>query len=66
MHIAKNHLVAKQKLLNEAKELFQSTVKERMFTLIDKDFSSLMSSERIKVIKMCLDYRFQEINKRIL
>lgn len=51
---------------NEAKELFQSTVKERMFTLIDKDFSSLMSSERIKVIKMCLDYRFQEINKRIL
>lgn len=46
---------------NEIKALFLQTNLEKMFAVIDSEFSHLMSETRIKMIKLCLEYRYNTI-----
>lgn len=46
---------------NEIKALFLRSNLEKMFAVIDSEFSHLMSETRIKMIKLCLEYRYNTI-----
>ena len=46
---------------NEIKALFLQSNPKKMFEVIDAEFSSLMSETRIKMIKLCLEHRYNTI-----
>ena len=46
---------------NEIKALFLQSNPKKMFEVIDSEFSHLMSETRIKMIKLCLEYRYNTI-----
>lgn len=66
-----NHFKLVEKIYNnefyisksEIKGLFLQSVQDKMFATIDRDFGHLFSGQRIGLIKDCLEYRFNEINK---
>ena len=45
----------------DIKALFLQSQPEQMFKVIDSEFTSLMSETRIKMIKLCLEYRYNKI-----
>ena len=51
---------------SEIKELFLHSVLDKMFVTIDRNFSHLFSERRIRLIKDCLEYRYNEINKLLI
>lgn len=46
---------------NEIKALFLQCDLAKMFKIIDAEFSRLFCCERIQIVKMCLEYRYNEI-----
>ncbi len=69
-----NHFKIVEKIYNsefyisktEVKELFLQTVLDKMFETIDSHFSNLFSNTRVELIKECLKYRHNEINKILI
>lgn len=69
-----NHFKLVEKIYNnefyisksEIKELFLHSVLDKMFVTIDRNFSHLFSERRIRLIKDCLEYRYNEINKLLI
>ncbi len=47
----------------EIKGLFSRYILEQMKDTIDENFSRIMSNTRIEMIKLCIEYRFNEITK---
>ena len=47
----------------EIKGLFSRSILEQMKDTIDENFSRIMSNTRIEMIKLCIEYRFNEITK---
>ena len=52
---------AKYGLQNEIKALFLQCDLAKMFKIIDTEFSKMLCPERIQMIKMCLEHRYNEI-----
>lgn len=48
---------------NEIKELFSRSILEQMKDTLDKKFGKIMTNTRIEMIKLCIEYRFNEITK---
>lgn len=69
-----NHFKLVEKIYNnefyisksEIKELFLHSVLNKMFATIDRNFSHLFSEQRIRLIKDCLEYRYNEISKLLI
>lgn len=69
-----NHFKLVEKIYNnefyisksEVKKLFLHSVLDKMFMTIEHNFPYLFSEQRIMMIKDCLEYRYNEINKLLI
>lgn len=51
---------------SDIRELFNASLLEQMYSIIDNRFCVLMSPQRVEMIKLCLQYRYNQIIKLLV